>query len=72
MSRLTTVEVRGEQVDVEFTDHGYEPDTNAHDIDWDFTDRCFIPDLTDEEFGEVMRQIYEAAAEPDYWDDDVF
>lgn len=35
--RFTTVRFRGEDMDVEVDhDGGYEPDTNAHEIEWHF------------------------------------
>lgn len=35
--RLVTVKLRGEDYDVMIDrDHGYEPDTNAHEVDWHF------------------------------------
>jgi hypothetical protein len=54
-----TIILRGEEVEVEYRDHGYEPDTNAHEIDWWFADPNFNPgDLSDVE--EIA--IYEALA----------
>ena len=72
MARLTHITFRGqEDVAVEFRDHGYEWDTNAHEIDWWFTDPAMRDiELTDDEFGEIMTQLYEIANDPhdDYYD----
>lgn len=66
MSRSTTVQFRGCEVDVEFTDHGYEPDTGAHEIDWDFSDDELNKiDLTEAEELEIYQQLVELTYEYD-------
>lgn len=59
--RTATVLHRGEKVEVSYRDHGYEADTNAHDIDWEFTDPTLNADLTDEEQDAIYLQLVEAS-----------
>ena len=70
MSRLLSVTLRGEERYVRVVrDHGYEPDTNAHDVDWHFL-RPPDPPPTDEEEQSVYEQICAAlddSYEEDYW-----
>jgi len=66
---LTSVTIRGQEFDVEYRDHGYEPDTNAHDIDWDFVDAEAPKDLTTEEEESIYLQLAEIGFER--LDDDV-
>lgn len=55
----TTITLRGQQYDVSYIDHGYEPDTNAHEIDWGFVESELNEEIavTDEEDVEVCNQI---------------
>jgi hypothetical protein len=49
-------------------DHGYESDTNAHEIDWNFT-RPELEELaTDDEREAIMQMLYALSAD-DWWDD---
>lgn len=66
---ITSVTVRGQKWDVEYIDHGYEPDTNAHDIDWDFVDKDAPKDLTIEEDEEVYMQL--VVIDPPRFENDV-
>jgi len=66
---LTSVTIRGQQFDVKYHDHGWEPDTNAHDIDWDFIDVDAPKDLTTEEEEEIYLQL--ARCEHEHFPDDV-
>lgn len=66
--RTTSIQFRGESVDVKFTDHGYEPDTNAHGIDWEFVD-LDVPDFSYEEEIAVLDQIYAIVNDPHYYDE---
>ncbi len=67
--RHVTVEIRGFQFEVLITkDHGYEPDVNAHEVEWKFDDVSPEGNLTPEEEDSVMQQIYKALE--DSWDDD--
>lgn len=66
---LTSVTIRGQEFDVEYRDHGWEPDTNAHDIDWHFVDADAPKDLTAEEEEAVYLQL--AQIGPEHFDDDV-
>lgn len=54
------IKFRGEDHEVEYQDHGYESDTNAHDIDWNFAAED-MKDVTttDEEDQDIYNQIYE-------------
>lgn len=68
MPRFQTVTLRGEPRDVVVDrDHGYEPDTNAHEIEWHF--EGLTPDehdalaLTDAEEDSIYQQL--AAADPE-------
>lgn len=65
MSRNISMMFRGEEIDIEITrDHGYEPDTGAHDVEWRFVGRT-VEELTDAEERAIMDRIYEVLAEPD-------
>lgn len=66
----TTVTLRGREWDVKYHDHGYEPDTNAHEIDWEFTEADAPKDISAEEEMVVLDQLYEIGPEPRL-DDDV-
>ncbi len=57
------VKFRGDEVEVKYRDYGYESDTNAHTIEWEFTGDL-PPDLTDEEQGDIDKQLYEIATDP--------
>ena len=61
---ITSVSLRGEEFDVQYHDHGWEPDTNAHDIDWEFVDANAPQDLTDEEQDDIYRQLAEMEYSP--------
>jgi hypothetical protein len=68
VSRLASIIFRGEKVDVEFSDRGYEPDTNGQDIEWAFRDPALNAlELTPAEEDEMLAQLagrsYEDAAE---------
>lgn len=64
------VELRGKtQLIVVDRDYGYEPDTNAHEVEWHleppldpFTDEP----LTDEEEEKILEQVYEYLRDRDY------
>ncbi len=65
---MAAVEIRGEDFDVEIDhDGGYEPDTNAHQIDWHFVDMTSdereAMALTDDEEQNIEEQIGEIAHE---------
>ncbi len=64
----TSVTIRGQEFDVKFRDHGWEPGTNAHDIDWDFVDADAPKDLTAEEEEEIYLQL--ARQEHEHFPDD--
>lgn len=66
---LTSIKLRGKEFDVEYRDHGWEPDTNAHEIDWEFVDAGAPKDLTDEEQEAIYLQLAEIGYER--LDDDV-
>lgn len=65
----TSVTIRGQEFDVKFRDHGWESDTNAHNIDWEFVDADAPKDLTDEEQEEIYLQL--ARREHEHFPDDV-
>lgn len=59
---LVSVEFRGEMVDVEIDhDGGYEPDTNAHEIDWHFygmtPEQDAALEITDAEYDSIYDQL---------------
>ena len=63
---------RGEEdVHIEYEDGGYEPDTNAHEINWWFADERFKddPEVTDEEEEAVLAILYERSYERDSFED---
>ncbi len=68
-----TVDFRGERVGV-IVDHdgGYEPDTNAHDIEWHFDgvspEEHDALKLTDEEESAIYIYLTSVSGEPDYFD----
>lgn len=62
--RRTSVTFRGEEVDVMYRDHGYEPDTNAHDIDWEFVEEP-DPPATDEEEQAIYLELAQRETEHD-------
>lgn len=65
----TSVTLRGQEWDVEYRDYGWEPDTNAHEIDWDFTEPDAPKDITAEEEEAVYLQLQQRGH--DYFPDDV-
>jgi hypothetical protein len=67
----TYITFRGEEdVEVKYTDHGYEHDTGAHDCDWEFTNpKLNDIELTDEEEQEIYLACLQASAERDYGGD---
>lgn len=72
--RFCTVDFRGQQMDVTIDhDGGYEPDTNAHEIDWHFTgldaDAHDALQITPEEDQAIYDQLCQL--EPEHFDDDV-
>lgn len=65
---LRTVQFRGESLDVEIThDGGYEPDTNAHVIEWQFyglsPEKHDALQITDEEEQSIYEQLLQASRE---------
>ena len=54
---ITSVTVRNQEWDVKYNDHGWEPDTNAHEIDWEFVDKDAPSDLTAEEDEAIYLQL---------------
>ena len=66
---LTSVSIRVQDFDVEYHDHGYEPDTNAHDIDWNFVDADAPKDLTAAEDEAIYLQLAQIGHE--HFEDDV-
>lgn len=56
-----TIPFRGEDADIKFRDYGYESDTNAHVIEWEFVDGREV-DLTDAE----EQAIYDRCAQASY------
>lgn len=64
------VSVRGKIHTVRYRDFGYGPDTNAHEIDWEFEEES--PVLSEDEYQEVEEQVYRASYEysqDDYCED---
>ena len=62
----TKIKFRGEDVEVEYKDHGYESDTNAHVIDWEFVDYAG-GELTEAEEQAVYEQLVQNSY--DHYDD---
>jgi hypothetical protein len=61
---------RGQEVDIHYRDHGYEPDTNAHEIDWWFGPGFECDDVTEEEEQAIYDALYERAnSYDDYFGD---
>lgn len=71
MTQTVTITFRGEERDVEFEDHGYEADTNAHPLDWWFAgltpEQHDALKITDEEdqaiYEELCQHSYETAGD---------
>lgn len=61
----TTVHLNGRDLDVEYHDHGYEPDTNTQDIDWRFTEPDAPTELTEADEQCVYDQL--VRIEPAEW-----
>lgn len=56
--KTTVVIFRGGSYQVEYKDFGYEPDTNAHVIEWSFVDKELQDfEMTDEEEQQIYMQI---------------
>lgn len=70
MSQHTTVQFRGEPVEIVYFDHGYEYDTNAHDIDWEFVEPPVDLNVTAAEEMAVLDQLYELVNQPHHYQDD--
>jgi len=66
--RNATIKFRGEEVEVKYQDYGYEPDTNAHGIDWEFVD-LVVPDFSADEETLVLDQLYAIVNDPHYHDE---
>ncbi len=67
----TTIQFQGQEVEIEYHDFGYESDTNAHDIEWEFVDKIwneFTP-LSDEDEEAVMLHLYQLSHEREGWID---
>lgn len=72
MGRLVGVNFRGEERDVEIDhDHGYEADTNVHEIEWHFVglspDEHNALNMTDAEEQAIYDKLAEVSR--DYGDD---
>lgn len=76
MGRLQSVDFRGEECDVEVDhDGGYEPDTNAHEIEWHFfglsPEQHEALNLTEAEEQSIYDQLCESSDDSLRCDDDV-
>ncbi|MBA4019150.1 MAG: hypothetical protein C0483_18445 [Pirellula sp.] len=76
MSRLISIQFRGEEQDVEVVrDSGYEPDTGAHEIEWHFygltAEQHDALKMTAEEETNVCDQLAEILSDTSRFDDDV-
>jgi len=72
---LATIKFRGEEREVQFTNYGYEPDTNSQSIDWYFVDEDnnvveLEPELTDKEYADIFYQLSQIAYEDEGYDED--
>jgi hypothetical protein len=67
----TWITFRDEEREVEYTDHGYEPDTGAHVIEWGF--RALSPDehealaITDDEEQAICEELAERSLDDEPW-----
>jgi len=52
------VKFRDDEIQVKYRDYGYEHDTNAHTIEWEFVGEVPV-DVTDEEQDKILEQLYE-------------
>lgn len=61
-----TIDFRGDEVDVIYSNSGAEEDTNCHIIDWHWADPNMVieKELTDEECESVDQQLQEICLEP--------
>ena len=68
----TTILFRGKEYDVDYVDHGYESDTNAHTIDWGFTElspeQHDALNITDAEHQAIHEKLTQIAYDYDYDD----
>jgi hypothetical protein len=61
---------RGEpDVAVEFKDHGYEPDTGSHEIEWWIVDDRFRGGATSDEEEEILERLFEICNDPHRYED---
>ena len=65
--RINYVTFRGEEgVAVEYHDYGYEPDVDAHDIDWNFADENKnLLALTEEEEEQIYQHLLKLSYDQD-------
>lgn len=68
---MYTIELRGVEYDAVIdVNGGYEPDTNAHEIEWHFEGMTPVEHdalgLTDEEEQSIYEQLAEALSEGDH------
>jgi len=73
---IASVTFRGERIDVEiFHDGGYEPDTNAHEIEWSFygmtPEQVEALNVTPEEEDAIYCELCETSNDRLRCDDDV-
>lgn len=66
---ITSIRFRGEEHDIEITHNGgYEEDTNAHDVSWEWVeDEMNKIQLREDEEQFIYDQIYEILNQDDYF-----
>ena len=57
MTDTATIKLRGKEYEVTYQDYGYESDTNAHVIEWDFVGEKPDPMPTDAEDQSIYEQL---------------
>lgn len=58
--RSFNMTLRDAEIEVEFTDYGYEDDTNSHPMEWAITSKPHNEwELTDEEDNTIVEKIFD-------------
>ena len=71
MGQSTFITFRGvPDVEIEYRDSGYDPDTNAHEIEWWFANPTEVNgDVTADEESAVLDRLYEIVNDPHHHDE---
>lgn len=59
---------RDGEIEIHYRDHGWEPDANAHEIDWHVVGDQPDPEITEAESEAILEALYEIANDPHNYD----